>query len=86
MASLNGGVYSYQVEAADPEGDPISFSLADAPEGMTIDPESGLLSWAYGQDIPAEVKYVIIVRDDREAESRQPVHQRFQALGQGGGQ
>lgn len=36
--------YSYQVVAADPEGQPLRYALALAPEGMTID-GSGLISW-----------------------------------------
>lgn len=41
--SLN---YQYQVRAVDPDGDPVSYSLIDPPQGMTIDPKSGLLEWA----------------------------------------
>ena len=39
-------LYSYQVKAEDPDGDPVSFSLAEgAPEGMTIDSSTGLITW-----------------------------------------
>ncbi len=37
--------YSYSVQAADPDGDAISFSLSLAPTGMEIN-ESGLIQWA----------------------------------------
>jgi hypothetical protein len=37
--------YVYQVAAEDSDGDPIIYSLTSAPEGMTIDPESGLIRW-----------------------------------------
>ena len=37
--------YVYQVAAEDSDGDPIIYSLSSAPEGMTIDPESGLIRW-----------------------------------------
>jgi hypothetical protein len=39
------GVYIYQVKAEDPDGDPLTFSLSEAPEGMSIDAETGLISW-----------------------------------------
>jgi RHS repeat-associated protein len=37
--------YRYQVTASDPEGEPLRFSLPDAPAGMNIDPGSGLVQW-----------------------------------------
>ncbi len=41
-----GDVLQYQFEAEDPEGDRnLRFYLASAPEGMDIDPVSGLLTW-----------------------------------------
>jgi len=37
--------YVYDVNATDAEGDPFTFSLAQAPAGMTIDAASGLIQW-----------------------------------------
>ena len=38
--------YTYDVEAEDPDpGDSLLFSLEGAPEGMTIDEETGLIEW-----------------------------------------
>ncbi len=45
LAYLNDGDYLYDVEAEDAEGDVLTFSLAEKPDGMTIDPESGLITW-----------------------------------------
>jgi hypothetical protein len=42
------GLYVYDVDATDPEGDPITYSLTQAPAGMTIDPTTGQISWAPG--------------------------------------
>ncbi|MBN2223107.1 MAG: putative Ig domain-containing protein, partial [Deltaproteobacteria bacterium] len=40
------GIYTYQVEAEDADGDDITFSLdKGAPPGVSIDAESGLLTW-----------------------------------------
>lgn len=43
--------YSYQVAANDADNDTLSYSLLEAPEGMTIDSSSGKISWlaALGQ-------------------------------------
>ena len=37
--------YQYDVRATDSDGDALAFSLSDAPEGMTIDAETGLIRW-----------------------------------------
>ncbi|NOZ81487.1 MAG: tandem-95 repeat protein [DPANN group archaeon] len=37
--------YSYDVEAYDPEGSDLTFSLDQSPDGMQIDPASGLITW-----------------------------------------
>uniref|UniRef100_UPI001E494552 Ig-like domain-containing protein n=1 Tax=Cyanothece sp. BG0011 TaxID=2082950 RepID=UPI001E494552 len=40
-----GEWFRYQARATDPDNDPITYELAVAPEGMTIDPETGLIQW-----------------------------------------
>lgn len=42
---IHGEVYTYRVTAEDPDGDPITFSLLSAPSGMTIDSNTGVISW-----------------------------------------
>jgi hypothetical protein len=42
---IHGDVYVYQVVAEDPDGDPITFSLITAPDGMTIDSRTGEIKW-----------------------------------------
>src|SRR5262249_13102668 len=44
--AIAGEQYSYQVAAHDPDGNPITYVLWDAPNGMTLDSETGLLTWA----------------------------------------
>ncbi len=38
-------LYTYDVEANDPDDDPIEFSLDEAPAGMTIDADTGMIEW-----------------------------------------
>ena len=38
-------LYTYAVQAVDPEGGPLTFALVTAPEGMTIDPQTGVIEW-----------------------------------------
>jgi hypothetical protein len=57
--NFQSSVYTYQVVAEDPDGDPVTFSLASAPPGMTIDSKTGIITWqisntpagAYGVEI-----------------------------------
>ncbi|MGH8547580.1 MAG: PKD domain-containing protein [Methylococcales bacterium] len=43
-----GIVYNYDVQATDPNRDPLTFNLVNSPSGMTIDPFSGLIHWIPG--------------------------------------
>lgn len=37
--------YTYDVNAADPNGDVLTYSLVNPPSGMTINPQTGLICW-----------------------------------------
>lgn len=41
---LAGRPYAYDVDAVDPNGDPLAFSLASAPEGVSIDNKNGQIT------------------------------------------
>ena len=43
-------LYSYQVEASDPNGDTLTYSFIIKPEGMNIDSENGLITWTPTND------------------------------------
>lgn len=64
--------YSYQVVAADPDGDrPLRYQLIESPPGMTIGLVSGLLSWIVPDDANGKYPVELSVRDSNGAESRQ---------------
>jgi hypothetical protein len=46
--TITTGLYTYDVDATDPEDDAITYSLTQAPAGMTIDPDTGVLDWTVG--------------------------------------
>lgn len=50
--SFQSRSYRYEARAEDPDGEPVHYSLAEAPEGMTIDADSGLVRWNL-EDAPA---------------------------------
>ncbi|AFY54222.1 RHS repeat-associated core domain protein [Rivularia sp. PCC 7116] len=45
LADVENG-YSYQIQATDPDNDPITFQLLSNPEGMTVDANTGLIQWS----------------------------------------
>lgn len=53
-----GAAYAYQLDAADPNGDPLSFVLRQAPPGMTVD-ASGLISWTPTEPGTFEIEVAI---------------------------
>ena len=54
--------YTYDVDAIDPDDDPLTYSLTDSPEGITIAPDTGLVSWL---PFSGEADLTVRVDDDR---------------------
>ena len=44
-SAIKGQLYSYGVNATDPDGDTLTYSLTTKPSGMTINSSTGLISW-----------------------------------------
>ncbi len=40
-----GDVYVYDIDATDPDGDTLNYELTEGPDGMTVDPTTGLVQW-----------------------------------------
>ncbi len=64
------GVYTYAVKAMDPDGDPLRFRLSEAPEGMTIESETGLIHWKVSVEHPL-VDVGVVASDGDGAEAFQ---------------
>ncbi len=47
--------YTYDVDAEDPDGDALSFTIEVFPQGMTIDRNSGMINWNPEEVIPSEI-------------------------------
>jgi DNA-binding beta-propeller fold protein YncE len=54
--------YLYQIESVNPSGNTLTFSLNEAPDGMTIDP-NGLISWTPTFDNMGEHQITVEVTD-----------------------
>ena len=55
--------YAYPFKAKDPDGDPLTYSLEKAPEGMTINPATGQINWPLRGVKPGTYQVKIVVRD-----------------------
>ncbi len=69
--SFEKGKFSYTVEAQDPDGDAMDFSLKNAPKGMTIEPATGLIVWEYDEKEAGDYKVTVIVTDSEGARAVQ---------------
>ena len=58
------GVYTYVVQATDPDGDtPLSYELLEGPTGMTVDASAGTVSWNPTPDIDGVFPIEVAVSD-----------------------
>jgi len=69
--SFEGERYSYHPVAADPDGDTVSYRLESAPEGMSIDSQSGEISWDVGRNQQGEHHIKIEALDEENARTFQ---------------
>jgi hypothetical protein len=69
--TFSGFQYSYRALAKDPDGDKITYSLASAPAGMTIDPVSGMISWRISKEGAGSHAIEVVASDPDGAKSSQ---------------
>ena len=66
-----GVIYNYKVEASDKDSDPLIYSLPSSPEGMTIDADTGLISWTPSSTQAGSHSITVKVSDGRGGEAVQ---------------
>jgi hypothetical protein len=64
-----GTQYTYLPVANDPEGDLLTWSLADEPVGMTIDSTTGEITWTPGEEVTTSGDVTLTVSDDSQSDS-----------------
>lgn len=71
-AATEGQPYTYDVDATDPDQDAtLAFALTQAPEGMSIEPATGVISWVPASSLPASVEVTVSVADQHQAAATQ---------------
>jgi len=66
-----GELYTYQATADDPDGAALLFLALSAPNGMTVDPVTGLVGWTPSPADPARAAVVLQVYDARGGRATQ---------------
>ena len=69
------GMYRYSVQAKDPDGDPLKFSLGgEPPDGMAIDSDTGMVQWqVVVPDNEVTYIYEVVAEDSAGAKSIQRI-------------
>ena len=62
---IGGQTYSYQITAEDRDGDTLSYGLLTSPLGMSIDADTGLISWETTTEDISNHAIVVEVSDGR---------------------
>jgi hypothetical protein len=68
---FDGKIFSYQVKAFDPDGDALTYTLKEAPQGMTIT-QNGLITWNVPPDFNGKTPVTISVTDGHGGEAVYP--------------
>ena len=67
--TATGASYEYDADATDPDGVAVAYLLHRAPDGMTVDPDTGVVQWSVPNQV-AEVHEVVLYAFD----SRRRIH------------
>ena len=65
--NFDGKIYTYQVKATDPDGDPLTYNLKQAPKGMVID-KTGLITWKVSEKESGRFPVTVQVTDGHGGE------------------
>ncbi|MEL6104395.1 MAG: CARDB domain-containing protein, partial [Planctomycetota bacterium] len=66
-----GATYEYEARAEDPDGVAIRYLLRDAPDGMTVDASTGMVSWSTSIDVGESQQVELYAIDSRGGLARQ---------------
>lgn len=68
---ISGNRFVYQFHARDADGDNLTYSLAESPEGMAINPDTGLIIWEFSEGDAGETGVKAIVEDGHGGRAEQ---------------
>jgi hypothetical protein len=62
--AVSDNIYTYQVSANDPDGDPLTYDLVKSPPGMTIDHATGLIRWEVPRTVTGKQEFFVKISVD----------------------
>ena len=65
-----GVAYTYDVNATDPNGDTLTYSLTTSPTGMTINSATGVISWTPTESQIGDNEVVVEVSDGSKSDTQ----------------
>ncbi len=71
LSAAASAEYEYAATASDPDGNRVTYVLTDAPEGATVDPNSGAVSWMPTRGAAPRTTFELRAYDARGAFERQ---------------
>jgi hypothetical protein len=77
VAAFDGKQLSYQVKATDADGDSLTYSLVEGPQGMAIDAKSGVITWPNVPENQQKLDLKVKVSDGNNGEIIYPVTVNF---------
>ncbi len=69
--AITQGRYEYVVTGTDPDGDPLTYSLQAAPQGMTIDGKTGRMEWQIAAEVKGPHRVRVVVEDQNGGQAFQ---------------
>ncbi|TFH31929.1 MAG: cadherin repeat domain-containing protein [Deltaproteobacteria bacterium] len=66
---VSDNVVTFHVRASDADGDPLTFSLKEAPAGMSIDHGTGWVRWVTSPGTTGKAPFTVVVSDGSGGES-----------------
>lgn len=73
QVSFDGKTFTYQVKGFDPDGDTLSYTLMEAPQGMTINSQTGLITWPIADGDYGEKTFKVKIDDGKSGSAIHPV-------------
>lgn len=67
QGALLNQLFSLQLSATDADADPLQYALLQAPVGMNMDPQLGLINWIPTSLVQGQETVTVEVRDDSDA-------------------
>ncbi len=65
QVSFDGKMFSYQVKGVDQDGDVLSYALENAPQAMTINSQTGLVTWPVKEADHGERTFKVRIDDGK---------------------